>query len=273
MAMLLNCIEQGAPFVRYGAIREELERRLDIAKIFPTQIGHPAGAMMDAILKVDGKAPLINVLVTKADGIPGRGAGLYLSQRYNNPSLRDWDSVAKERKLEIVAQERRKVFAYERWDEISTLAFGDLSSTREETACKSDRLGWTHGYGGEPKSAAHRNLKEWVAQHPEEIGLSRKYGDGKLEQPLLSGDSVDVMFSFEGIEFRAVEVKSIRSSDADFQRGIYQCVKYREVKRAECSPFKVDVKSILVTERQLPEDLLARARDLKIRVKVVSVDR
>lgn len=80
------------------------------------------------------------------------------------------------------------------------------------------------------------------------------------------------MFSNEMV-FRAVEVKSIRSGYEDLKRGIYQCVKYREVKIAEMQPYAVDVEAILVTERDLPPDLLERARMLGVRCKCVAVNK
>lgn len=79
------------------------------------------------------------------------------------------------------------------------------------------------------------------------------------------------MFTHQGT-FRAVEVKSIRSSDDDLRRGIYQCVKYREVKRAETYPYEADIEAILVTERKLPSELQERARQLGIKTKCVAVN-
>ena len=65
MAMLLECIKKGEPFVTYGEIRDELEFQMEIDKIFTVQIGHVAGTLMNEILEIDPKAPLINVLITK----------------------------------------------------------------------------------------------------------------------------------------------------------------------------------------------------------------
>ena len=67
----------------------------------------------------------------------------------------------------------------------------------------------------------------------------------------MSGDKVDVMFIAHD-KFRAVEVKSLKSNDDDLKRGIYQCVKYREVKSAEIAPYEADVEAILVVEPELP---------------------
>ena len=121
------------------------------------------------------------------------------------------------------------------------------------------------------ESEEHKRLKLWVSNNPKKIGLSSKFGKGQMECPLESGDTVDVMFAEKNV-FRAVEVKSIRSTDKDLKRGIYQCVKYREVKRAEAKPYESDIEAILVVERELPVELADRARLLNVKYKVVSVN-
>ena len=111
-----------------------------------------------------------------------------------------------------------------------------------------------------------------MATHPHEIGIRKSFGKGKPETSLLSGDTVDVLFS-DGNDFAVVEVKSCRSNDEDFHRGIYQCVKYRKVKEAEYFPSKVKVQAVLVTERELISELKIRANLLKVRFKCVLVNK
>lgn len=94
MAMLLRAMDAGEPFVTYGAIRSELEYQLNIPQIFSTQIGYVAGTLMDQILAIDEDAPLINVMIARANGIPGVGAGGYLAERYGNPKLKKWDNIS-----------------------------------------------------------------------------------------------------------------------------------------------------------------------------------
>ena len=110
MAMLLNCIVRGESFVTYAGLRRELEYQLNIDRIFPTQIGEVAGSLMDQILEIDSKAPLINVLITRGSGIPGKGVGGYLAVRHRSPQLADWDNVPKQMKLQLVDRERKRVF-------------------------------------------------------------------------------------------------------------------------------------------------------------------
>lgn len=125
--------------------------------------------------------------------------------------------------------------------------------------------------GGPAESEEHKRLKAWVAKNPHGIGVRKSFGCGITESRLLSGDEIDVLFS-DGNSFRTVEVKSKRSNNEDLKRGIYQCVKYREIKKAEHAPYDVDVQSILVTERDLTPELKERAKLLKVKWTCVSVN-
>ena len=79
------------------------------------------------------------------------------------------------------------------------------------------------GFSGGGESEEHRQLKEYVRDHPEILGLRHKSKDATLEERLPSGDSLDV--SFESSQrWTAVEVKSAKSDKADYARGVFQCV-------------------------------------------------
>ena len=80
------------------------------------------------------------------------------------------------------------------------------------------------------------------------------------------------MLFTDGASFVAVEVKSTLSTDDDLRRGVYQCVKYRAVLQAQEIPVSVSVRTMLLTERELPADLKARARQLGVLLKVHSIN-
>lgn len=274
MAMLIQCLGNGEPFVTYGSIAREMETSLDIDKIFSTQVGSVVGAMMDKILEIKPYAPLINVLVTRPSGIPGIGAGSYLAERYDNAEFNDWGSIPRNKKLEMIAKVRAEVREFDKWAEIFKALFGQEPESRfvERTSTEEDgRAPDGRNYGGKGESDEHKKLKKWVAQNPRKIGLSASFGAGDEEFGLLSGDSIDVLFS-DGNRFVAVEVKSIKSNNDDLQRGIYQCVKYRAVLEAQELPVSANVEALLVTERKLPGRLQARARLLKLKHKCVLVN-
>jgi hypothetical protein len=69
-----------------------------------------------------------------------------------------------------------------------------------------------------------------------------------------------VLFRYKS-EVIVVEVKSRLSNDADLERGLYQCVKYRALLRAEQQAVGAIPNgwAILVTERPLPAALFELA--------------
>lgn len=269
LAMLLQALNSKESYLTYKAIKAELELQLQIASIFTVQIGKVAGRMMDDILSIDPEAPLINVLICRANGIPGKGAGGYLAQRYKDPSLKDWDKVPEKRRLELVAQERQKILAYRDWQLIAKNLYGRLPSLSDKSD-EPEEQDYNPGHGGEAESPEHKKLKEWVLNNPKKIGIHATPDYKKAEERLLSGDEVDVVFRCADT-FYVIEVKSRRSNDADFQRGVYQCVKYRAVKLAEQLPSLPRVVAILVTESQISGGLRERARVLDIDLRVVKI--
>lgn len=270
MAMLIECIKNGEPFVTYGAIARELEYQLEIHKIFVVKIGSVAGTLMNRILEIDPEAPLINALITSSNGIPGSGVGGYFADRYNNDDFRSWGDIPKDEKRIIVQKEREKIFKYKKWKYLNKKLFGKRVTLNKKTKVHTDSEFSNHGRGG-GESEEHENLKKWVSNNPRKIGINKLFKTSEVESRLLSGDVIDVLFS-SGISFKTVEVKSYRSNDNDLKRGLYQCVKYRAVKKAEHLPFKINVEAILVTERELPSELKERAKLLKVRLRVVKVN-
>jgi len=153
---------------------------------------------------------------------------------------------------------------------ISYLDITKLVHYKEKPKAKDDDYKRPH-HGGPAESDEHKKLKDWVARNPGGIGIKKSFDSGIKESRLLSGDAIDVLFS-DAESFIVVEVKSKRSNDEDFRRGLYQCVKYREIKKAEHLPFRANVRSILVTERELPPELKERAKLLNVKLKCVSVN-
>lgn len=274
-ALLLQHIRDGdEPFVTYGSIAQYLEKRLHIPKIFSTHIGAVAGTMMDEIETIDTNAPPLNALITRPSGIPGKGFGGYYDRLWRENRSHYWSSLSTDRKLEVVRDIRAAVRVYPHWDSV----YRKLYSTGPQRMPRSKSF--TEADGKPPESSRapgvgesqeHRRLKEWAVKNPEKLGLDPKM-KGIPEQGLLSGDRVDVLFS-DGKSFAAVEVKSILSSEDDWQRGLYQCVKYRAVIEAQERPVTTSVRAILLTERPLTAELKARAQEFYITLKVHALNR
>ncbi len=274
LAALIKCKSVGEPFITYGRIAEILEDKLGVEKIFSIHPGQVVGAMMDAILEYDEEAPLINALVTRSDGIPRKGVSGYVERKYKKKTQGGWLGLSKTEKLELIEIIRKDVRQYSNWENIYETLYGDdLSETTPEIVSTEEDgdPGSSGHFGGGGESDDHKRLKDWVANNPRKIGIPTDYGIGEPEYPLPSGDRVDVMFT-DGANFIPVEVKSWRSSEDDLRRGIYQCVKYREVTKAKELPVEILANPILVIETELSKTLRDRAKLLKVKYEQVRIN-
>jgi hypothetical protein len=270
LALLLQHLRQGdEPFATYGTVARLLEVKLAIPRIFPTHIGAVAGAMMNSILAVDPDAPLINALVTRPSGIPGARFEDYYDAYWRGDGERSWANKTRAQKLAAVEDIRAAVRRYRDWDRVYRTLYGKAppgTPSPKHYLEKDGKPPETAHRPGVRESAEHRRLKEWAAGHPSALGLPGSM-TGKAEQPLLSGDRIDVLFR-DGNRLVACEVKSCWSGPDDLQRGLYQCVKYRAVLIAQERPVPASVGAILLTEEALPPELRVRARELGVTLKV-----
>lgn len=116
--------------------------------------------------------------------------------------------------------------------------------------------------GGE--SEAHKALKKHLIQNPQILGLDASW-QAFEEWALPSGDKIDLMFQSQNA-WVGVEVKSsVSDRDIyDYQRGIYQTVKYLAVLRAigkaeagrkeQLLPKTGSVRVLLVLQGNMPEE-------------------
>jgi hypothetical protein len=128
----------------------------------------------------------------------------------------------------------------------------------------------TRGRYGSGESPNHRALQEWVRDHPELVGATREWAHDE-NYILPSLDQIDLLFRSPE-RCIAVEVKS-RLSDSlpqDYERGIYQTIKYAAVLRAMHSAgageSRADVSSVLVLESLLPPQYRQVASRLGVKV-------
>lgn len=182
-----------------------------------------------------------------------------------------YESLSKQEKAAKLAAEFQRIMAYgSRWIEVIRLIGLPAAAPPEAFFGRPSKGGWR---GGE--SDAHKALKDYVLRHPELVGASADW-EAQVEYPLRSADELDVMFRSPQ-RWVGVEVKS-RVSDGnftDYERGIYQVVKYRAVleaqARVEHPKGAPEVHVILVLERSLPKPYRALAEALAVKV-LESVD-
>jgi hypothetical protein len=233
-AILIQRAKEGRT-ITYAELAEALHDHYGLEpKARKTLYGPPVGAVGFA-LKVLGdkwgeRIPPLNVIVVQAStGLPGVGADEVAHYFFDDAGR----GMAKNRKAYLDAA-MQAVFDYgQRWDRVAT-ALGaetlDPGAGIEDPgdAIPLPKLPRTY----ETESKEHKALKDWVRKNPAWFDDYGAFDQGENEHWLSSGDRLDAYFD-NGKQYLAVEVKPSHASDAELMRGVYQCVKYKAVLRAE----------------------------------------
>lgn len=265
VARLLITRSKALETATYGEARRMLEKELSIERVFSIHPGPVVGGMMNRLWDLDPNLPPLNVLMVDRGGTPGTGADGYVAAW----SGKRYARMSAAKRATVLADATRAVWEYARWDEIYQAAFGEPF-----TAVPQAKLPTSAGeYGGAAESNEHKRLKAAIAANPRLVASISADAVVQTEARLRSGDEVDVRLLDRGREY-AIEVKSIRSNDADLERGLYQAVKYRAVIEAQYQTLgaQASVVAILVTERAPLPELRTAAKSLGIKVKVVSIN-
>ena len=254
--------------ITYGQLSREVMRRRWGHYVMPVAYRYPAGAIGYALEETGEEwgepIPPINALVVNdATGLPGKGIDYFLRTylRQTNPIKRLTDN----QREPIVGEIHKDIFNYAGWRKLlQYYGLDKLPSLAATKAGKKPKLKRYH-WSSEPESEAHKRLKKYISEHPKLIGVDMKSAPGLTEYLLPSADQIDVLFSEEGWQI-AVEVKALNANDDDLYRGIFQCVKYRELLRAEQRTERVipQARAVLATERELPKRLQRVAELLKV---------
>lgn len=254
LPLLVRQAEAGAP-VFYSDLAEEL------GMPNPRNLNYVLGSIGQSLERLSktwkSKVPPIQCLVVnKSTGLPGEGVGWFLVKK------EDFTTLPLRQKRAIVEAELQHVFSYPRWQEV--LKALELEPTTNDFSPFVKKATSSLG-GGE--SEAHKALKNYVAQNPSVIGLTKSTPVGTTEFSLPSGDSLDVSFNGRRI-WVAAEVKSSISAEGDIIRGLFQCVKYRAVMEAvllsESRP--QNARALLVLESKLPKSLIPLRNMLGVEV-------
>lgn len=99
-----------------------------------------------------------------------------------------------------------------------------IKGALEESTVKKIHLKRKYGKGGESKE--HKQLKEYIAQNPDKIGLKKSDVTAIIEHPYISGDIVDILFApTKGASNTVVEIEL-----DNVEPGIHQAIKYRALR-------------------------------------------
>jgi hypothetical protein len=253
-------------FLTYGEAKRRLEQEVGFERIARAgRTGLTAGTMVDNLLRVDPKAPLLNVLlVEQATELPSDGAGSYLATRFQEPLLKRenaknlypklWRSTFDKAAGEVYATSEAE------WQRLFEAAYGEplqdrqIAEDRDKRKAGTEKDGLQYGRHGEGPN--HRALRLWVCANPGRI--RRKFANAKTETEVTldSADRVDAVFNLKD-QVIAIEVKSRDSNAIDLRRGVYQCIKYRAILEAMDIRQAGSVLAMLVTEKELPGEIQA----------------
>lgn len=214
-----------------------VERNLGHHVLLP-QYGRPAGQIGDACIRYSAatgtSVPLINLLIIRGNTrIPGQGADHYIREFCSTFLNHDVDpaTLTLREKQAIIEDSHQKIFDFPDWNDV--LEFFGLQ-TVERNAGRLDvdvdrpepnAQNWHIGR----ESIAHQNLKAFIASNPNAIGLPPG-SEAVKEFRLWSGDEIDVFFPVESL---GVEVKTSSAGFDELHRGVFQCIKYKAVLRAQ----------------------------------------
>lgn len=281
LPLIVWCAKNGQT-ITYGRLDSEIVNRGWGHHVMAVQYGYPAGAIGSALIETgeewaESIPPLNALIVNQSTKLPGDGVNWYL-ERYYEPE-QHIDDMTIDEKRAIVEEIHADIFAYEYWDdlleeyELTPIIDGleeENNHGDENEISKPSKGGWST----ESESEEHRNLKQFIANNPKVVGLKKKSNKGIIEYLFPSADKADVVFQNES-KYLGVEVKSIISNDNDINRGIFQCVKYQALLRAEQKTLMIPptARAILVVERELPYALQNLADALCIKVVVYQLNK
>lgn len=272
LAFLVNRLDNylgGDKFITYGDLAKSIDYpEPHKGSYFGKQIGVTLGVMghlFDSINVPDWKGPIPYIqamVVGQNTKLPSDGLKEFKP---------DYPNFSTEKKKDYVKQEYQRIFNFgERWnfvlEELMIKPDKDLVSSQN---IKIKKLFNPFGSEGSPE---HKKLRDYISIHPKLVG----FGDetkGITEYPLKSGDSVDVVFMSED-KVLGVEIKSKRSGEDDHERGIYQCIKYREVLKSEdkVNNLAREIDCILVHEEELTDKLNRVRIKLKVETKQIKIN-
>ena len=220
--------------ITYGEWDDVIVRRGLGAHVMAVQYGYPAGVIGDACeayaKEIGVSVPQINLMVVnQKTRVPGRGANSYfrrfcahfLDRDVNPDQLRIPDKRA------LIDRAQEEIFDFPSWGEV--LEACGLAETKAPRSRPKRRRPRRSGWKTGPESEAHKSLKQQIADAPAMVGLKTDE-NGVQEHPLWSGDRLDVYFKRAAV---GVEVKTSHAGFDEIHRGIFQCVKYKAVLRAQ----------------------------------------
>jgi len=248
--------------ITYSDLAERIGRLNKHGKGHGHGMGNVLGKMGYLLNNLEGEwgepiPPIQSLVVNKSSLLPDDGIKEF---------WQDYPNLSKQEKLNKVAVEYIRITNFgSRWNKV--LSALNLPTIHRNSQ-KENPLQNKYGRGGE--SPQHLALKKYVSINPKLVGANVT-SEAFVEYPLPSLDILDILFKYSN-RWVAVEVKSSVSdkNKHDYERGLYQCIKYGAIFEA----MKVDnnynvpkdVHTVLLLETRLPQKYKQTAEELGIEI-------
>ncbi len=239
----------------YSDLASELE--MPNARNLNYVLGFIGEALNNLSEKWDEEIPPIQCLVINKDTrLPGNGVEWFAFD------LANFGQLPRNQQRQLVNAELHKIFSFQKWSQVLQV-FG----LEPNEANFNEIIKLASKFRGSGESRDHRELKEYVARHPEIIGIPNYVGFGETEHLLPSGDTLDVFFCKKN-EHIGVEVKSHKSRLPDIARGLFQCVKYLAILKARQAAKRLpqNARAVLILENEFPDKLMPLKHILGVEV-------
>lgn len=263
-----------ARLITYGELAEEIHTEYGVKPQFrKTNYGWPVGVVGELVrdwgLSQGTRIPPLNVIVVdKAKGRPGSGAD-HVAAYFSIGGV----SLKKNRDAYMKAA-AEAVFNYRGWDQVAEAFGAEVLPLRHAKLDDAEPIQLPvipKVFG--PESPRHKALKLWVRMNPGIFHHFGKFKVGRNEFVLSSGDRLDCYFlNDEG--GLAVEVKASNADDNELKRGVYQCVKYRAVLRAEKEALRLPPigSAVLVSTRRPGHEVRQLLKRLQVDFVLVPIE-
>lgn len=180
------------------------------------------------------------------------------------------DNLSPEEYSRRFREERDKAILFNGWDELlKELNLTPVTSSQDEL----DHLANEYNKAMARRGAAggegpqHKNLKEYIAKRPQEIGLSA------LRKPIMeylfpSADECDILVELTDKSYAIVEIK-VGDNKGELVKGIYQLVKYKALLVAEKGHGENVPVQVHLVAYQMPDDVIDFASKFGIKCHTI----
>lgn len=166
---------------------------------------------------------------------------------------------------------RDQVFSFKGWNDLLKeldldLLEADAGSLQEQGI---EYAKFLEKYGVPEETEEHRDLKEYVAHHPEKINVLHPESI-EMDRLFITGDRADIVFQRSPNEWTIIEIKE--DDLRELNLGVYQLEKYRALLKAEVGQGNQVYVDAYLVANHIPREIVVLAARLKIICKNIKIN-